>query len=236
METDGRDRNSVATAFVEYEARIKESYGSATLDPREFRRTLKACAVSCRGVCCYGGVSVDDSTADVLINLSKQRAVDFRAMGLTLPDRVVARTEWRGRVGNITALKPRLFRSLVSGYPAHFDETACVFLTEDARCGLQVLAQKDGKHPWYYKPFSCWLHPIKLHEGQIRLFDEQTDPFIYPDYDGFVCRAPCGRSEPGGTAAGTVLSAELGFLGDILGRDLVAEASCDEQAATHEGE
>jgi len=73
-------------------------------------------------------------------------------MGLELPDIVVAPTEWHGAAGNITALKPLAFRSLDENYPAHFDETACVFLLDDARCGLQVLASRDGKHPWYYKP------------------------------------------------------------------------------------
>src|SRR3981081_4612673 len=81
-------------------------------------------------------------------------------MGLELPEKVVAPTESHRIAGNITALKPRPFRSLVENYPAHFDETVCVFLLEDARCGLQVLADRDATHLWYYKPFSCWLLPF----------------------------------------------------------------------------
>ena len=92
-------------------------------------------------------------------------------MGLELPEAVVAPTEWHGTVGNITALKTFAFRSLDENYPAHFDETACVFLLDDARCGLQVLAGRDGKHPWYYKPLSCWLLPIKISDSEIHLYD-----------------------------------------------------------------
>ncbi|PWU08940.1 MAG: hypothetical protein C5B47_03985, partial [Verrucomicrobia bacterium] len=136
---------------------------------------------------------------------------------------VVAPTEWHGEVSNITALKPRPFRSMIEGYPSHFDETACVFLMEDARCGLQVLAEIDGKHPWHYKPFSCWLLPIKLRNGEIRLFDENTDPFIFSDYDGFISRIVCNRVSDCGAAASETLGPELDFLGKILNRDLRAE-------------
>ena len=147
--TDGSGKGTV-TAFGEYEAKIKEEFKDAKLDPTEFNRKLNACALTCKGMCCYGGVSVDESTANVLNKLSRERASDFRDMGLDLPEQVVTRTEWHGMVGNITAVKPRAFRSLIPDFPAHFDETACAFLMDDARCGLQVLAEKDNKHPWYY--------------------------------------------------------------------------------------
>jgi hypothetical protein len=212
------------TAFAESEVALRERYGNAKLSPAEYQRPLRPCDLSCEGMCCYGGVSVDEGTANVLQNLSKERAADFRAMGLELPDKVVAPSEWHGVVGNITALKARPFRSLVPDFPPHFEETACVFLMDDARCGLEVLAQADGKHPWYYKPFSCWLLPIKLYDDEIRLFDEETDPFLFSDYDGFICRTQCGRTNEHGRAAAKVLDVELGFLGCLLGRDLVAEA------------
>jgi hypothetical protein len=174
-------------------------------------------------MCCYGGVSVDDDTAEVLQRLSVERGSDFRAMGLTLPESVVTSSEWQGVVGNITALKPRPFRSLVAEYPAHFEETACAFLLDDGRCGLQVLAEIDGKHPWYYKPFSCWLLPIKICNGKIHLFDYATDPFRFPDYDGFISRTFCGRTADCGQPAAEVLKPELEFLGRLLHRDLIGE-------------
>jgi hypothetical protein len=204
-------------------APLRKQYGNAILNAAEFQRPLKACGLSCKGMCCYGGVAVDPDTAAALQALARDRAGDFRAMGLALPEVVVAPTEWQGVTSNITALKPRAFRSLVPDFPAHFDETACVFLLDDARCGLQVLAEQDGAHPWTYKPVSCWLLPIKLWEGAIRLFDAASDPFRFDGYDGFVCRTHCGRDDPGGAPASQVLVAELTYLGELLGRDLLVE-------------
>src|SRR5262249_21058344 len=173
------------TAFSKSEDKLREQYGDTKLRRREFTRKLTRCELSCKGMCCYGGVSVDKDTAEVVQQLATERKSDFKKMGLDLPENVVAPTEWHGVVGNITALKPRSWSS-VKDYPNHFDETACVFLMDDARCGLQVLSEIDGKHPWYYKPFSCWLLPIKIWEGEIRLFDKESDPFLFPDYQGFV--------------------------------------------------
>lgn len=223
MSSGGDQKEATITAFGDSEVALKAHYEKAKLKSDEFQRKLKSCGLSCKGMCCYGGVSVDEGTAEVLQRLSEERSSEFRDMGLELPAKVVAPTEWHGVVGNITALKARPFRSLVADYPEHFDETACVFLMDDARCGLQVLAQIDGKHPWYYKPFSCWSLPIKLYNGEIRLFDASSDPFIFPDYDGFICRTHCGRTNEAGAPAATVLTSELEFLGRILGRDLVTE-------------
>jgi hypothetical protein len=214
------------TAFQGTEAALQERCKDAKLSPAEFQRKLSRCSLStCRGMCCYGGVSVDDGTAAVLQRLSSERASDFRDMGLELPETVVAPTEWHGTVGNITGLKPLAFRSVVENYPAHFDETACVFLLDDARCGLQVLAGRDGKHPWYYKPLSCWLLPIKISDSEIHLYDCASDPFRFPDYDGFVSRIFCGQTSDCGLPAAEVLKPELEFLGRILHRNLISEAN-----------
>jgi hypothetical protein len=218
------------TAFSKSAETVRKQYGDVPLDPAEFQRKLTRCSLTCEGMCCYGGVSVDNDTAEVLQRLATERRSDFQKMGLDLPHPVVAKTEWHGVVGNITALKPRNFRSRVADYPAHFEETACAFLMEDARCGLQVLAELDGKHPWYYKPFSCWLLPIKLWKGAIRLFDKITDPFLYPDYPGFISRIRCGLTDERGEPASVLLTPELEYLGKLLNRDLIRELAIDEQS------
>jgi hypothetical protein len=93
---------------------------------------------------------------------------------------------------------------------------------------LQLLSVHTGRHPWYYKPVKCWMHPITL-EGDSRatlvLHNEQTDPYRFPAYDGFVSRIFCGRTCSGGAPASVVLADELTFLSRIVGRDLVAEAT-----------
>src|SRR2546421_1398140 len=210
MQRESEQINGYVTAFHESEAALREHFSDVTLDSAEFERKLTRCSLAtCRGMCCYGGVSVDNATADTLQRLAIERASDFRDMGLTLPELVVASTEWHGVVGRITALKPFPFRSLVSEYPVHYDETGCVFLLHDSRCSLQVLAEKDGKHPWYYKPFSCWLLPIKIYDGEIHLYDYSTDPFRFPDYDGFISCTFCGRTSEGGRLVVEVLEPEL---------------------------
>ena len=212
------------TAFAGAEVSLRKRCKNASIDTAEFQRRISRCSLaSCRGTCCYDGVAVDDDTAAVLQNLATQRKSDFDRMELALPEVVIVDSENGGVVTKKTAVKPFPFRSLVSGYPEHFNETACVFLLGDGRCGLQVLAQKDGKHRWYYKPFTCWLHPIKIAEGAIRLYDETTDPYRSPDYDGFVCRTFCGRTAACGIPASEVLKEELQFLERLLDDDLSSE-------------
>lgn len=227
-----KSRLTEVTAFSKSAETVRKEYGKVPLDPTEFQRKLTRCELSCHGMCCYGGVSVDKDTADVLQRLATERKPDFQKMGLELADPVVAPTEWQGIVGNITALKPRNFKSRVKDYPAHFEETACTFLMEDARCGLQVLSELDGKHPWYYKPFSCWLLPIKLWKGTIRLFNKMNDPFLYPDYPGFISRTFCGRTDASGEPASKLLAPELEYLGKILDRDLIAELAGNNPSAS----
>jgi hypothetical protein len=146
-------------------------------------------------------------------------------MGIDLPAAVVEKSEWNGVAGVKTAVRPFPFRSYVKNYPDHFNETACVFLLDDGRCGLQVLSIQEGKHPWFYKPFTCWLQPIKLTDGEVRLYDEDSDPNKLPGYDGFVTRTCCGQTETDGLPAAEILREELEFLGKLIGRDLLSELS-----------
>lgn len=221
-----QDDRPTVTVFRDSEIAVRAQYGHARLDAEEFQRKINRCSLAnCKGTCCYGGVRVDDDTARVLQQLSIERAPAFREMGLNLPNSVVAKTEWQGVPGNITALKPFPFRSSVAKFPADFDETACTFLMQDGRCGLQLLAELDGKHPWYYKPLSCWLFPIKLWKSEIRLFNKETDPFRFLGYNGFVSQTFCGRTAECGLPAVQALEPELTYLGQILNRDLMKEAA-----------
>ncbi len=223
MDSDSDRTSGHLTAFASAEAALVESCAAAPVDGAAFRRKLSRCSLSnCHGTCCYDGVHVDDDTGTILQRLADQRADEFREMGLSLPDAVIVHEQWRGSdPAAKTAVKPFPFSSVVEDYPAHFNDTACVFLLDDARCGLQVLAERDGEHPWYYKPFSCWLHPISVSPSKITLPDDSTDPFRFPDYDGFASKTFCGRTCDGGQPAAEVLRAELEFLGRVLHRDIL---------------
>jgi hypothetical protein len=239
MGNEDNARNEGLTAFHRAERSLRERCADARLNAGEFQRKLSRCSLAtCRGTCCYDGIPVDEDTASVLTQLAAERAASFADIGLELPEAVIVDSEWRGATGRKTAVKPFPFRSAVSDFPRHFNETACIFLLDDGRCGLQVIATGEGKHPWYYKPFACWLHPIKLSAAGIRLYDEATDPDRFPGYDGFACRTHCGRASSSGAAAAQVLGEELEFLGKLLGRDLlrelqsqIADAPTDERRA-----
>ncbi len=216
------------TAYASDEAMLRKRLAPGTLDARSFQRPLSRCEISqCQGMCCYDGVYVSEESAAVIISLTEKHAEFFAGLGLDLPDRGIVEGEWRGKRGGLkTAVRARDFSATVEGYPAHFGNTACVFLSRDGRCALQLLSEHEGRPPWYYKPVKCWLHPITI-EGDghsvLVLHSRETDPYRLPGYDGFVSTIFCGRTCPGGTPASTALARELTFLSRIVGRDLLVE-------------
>jgi hypothetical protein len=190
-------------------------------------------------MCCYDGVYVSRESAVVIERVAREQAEFFAGLGLRLPERVIVEGHWPWKKGGLkTAVTPRAFSETVEGFPPHFNNTACVFLTEDGRCSLQLLSTHLGRHPWYYKPVKCWMHPITL-EGEesvaLLLHSDRTDPYRFPGYDGFVSRIFCGRTCPGGAPAAVVLAEELAFLSRIVGRDLLAQAADAPAAAIRAG-
>lgn len=217
------------TAYADDAAMLRRRLADGTVDARSFGRPVARCEVTrCRGMCCYDGVYVSGGSAAVIRSVAERHAGFFAGLGLELPERVIVEGQWRGKVGLKTAVRPRDFPATVEGYPAHFEDTACVFLTQEGRCALQLLSEHEGRHPWYYKPVKCWLHPITL-EGDgpsvLMLHSQETDPYRLPGYDGFVSTIFCGRTCPGGAPASRVLAEELLFLSRIVGRDLMAEVA-----------
>jgi hypothetical protein len=219
------------TAYPGTEVALRSTLATAPLDAPSFARPLARCSLAaCRGMCCYDGVYVNDEEAEVIEEVVRQEAGFFSKLGLNLAERVIVDGEWEGQVsGKKTAVVPHAFASEVPHFPEHFKDTACVFHLDDGRCGLQVLSEARGHHPWYYKPFTCWLHPISLapgEEGQgaaILVESATSDPYRVPGYDGFVEQTFCGRTAPCGRPAREVLAEEIALLGAITGRDLAAE-------------
>ena len=218
------------TAYAEDEAALRSRMAGGRVDAESFRRLVARCEIStCRGMCCYDGVYVSRGSAAVIQRVSQEHADFFAGRGLQLPEEVIVEGDWSWKRGGLkTACAPRAFSGAVEGFPPHFKNTACVFLTGDGRCSLQLLSVHLGRHPWYYKPVKCWMHPITL-EGEeqavLLLHSERTDPYRFPGYDGFVSRIFCGRTCPGGSPASVVLADQLTFLSRIVVRDLLAEAT-----------
>ena len=210
-------------------AHLRRTYGSLPLAVSGFARPLTACSLAnCHGMCCYDGVYLDAPMEAQVSVIAQARRLAFADMGLDLPASVVVDGSVGGvRYGRKTATRPWAGDQAFAGFPAHFENTSCVFHLDDGRCGLQVLAIQDGLHPWAYKPTSCWLFPITIHRGAIQVFDETSDPSRYDAYPGFVAFTRCGATCLTGRPAREVLREELRYLGDILGRDLIAEAGAD---------
>lgn len=212
------------TAFPKTEEWLRNACAGAELDIPAFHRPLARCDLShCRGMCCYDGVYVDGGTAEVLRRVSRSRAAYFRENGVAMPREVIVEGVWLDQsAGPKTATRPTDLRGMVEGFPGHFENTCCVFRADDGRCTLQTLGLKDGRHPWFYKPLTCWLHPIHVSPERITIFDEKTDPYRFPEYDGFLSRTFCGQTAPLGRPAYQVLRPELEFLGRLLDRDLMS--------------
>jgi hypothetical protein len=228
---------------------LRGRLADASVDAASFKRRVSRCSLAvCRGMCCYDGVYVTDDEAEVIQALAVREREFFRAQGLELPEQVIVDGEWEGVVaGRKTAVVPHAFSREVPGFPKHFNDTECAFHMRDGRCALQVLSEAHGRHPWYYKPLTCWLHPISIAPGEdgqgavVVLESEESDPYRVPGYDGYAAYTFCGRTDPCGQPASSVLDQEISFLGAIAGRDFAgliraeAESALGEPAAPPEG-
>jgi hypothetical protein len=218
------------TAYPETLEWLAETVAVMKVDADSLQRPLRRCDLArCGGTCCHDGVYLGPEEAEVLRGVVAEARGEIEAMGLKLPSLVVVYGSWRDITsGPKTAVRHVPRHGVVEDYPAHFPETACVFLLEDARCALQSLAMQRSLPPWFYKPLTCWMHPLAfdgIEDGGpvLTLHHEENDPQRFPDYDGFACRTPCGKTCAGGEPAWKVLEDELRYLGEVGGRDLVGE-------------
>lgn len=212
------------TAYRDTAAFLKNHLRDAKVDEKAFRKPISLCDLSrCHGTCCHDGVYLNGDEASLIPKLASNHATKFQSYGLNLPERPVVYGKTASTSGPKTATKPVAMSDLVADYPSHFADTNCVFLCADGRCGLQRLSEDLGKPPWYYKPFTCWLHPVAIvREGQttrITLHDRESDPQNTPDYPGFASLTGCGQEAICGKPAREVLDRELTMLGKIADRD-----------------
>lgn len=206
------------TAFPGTVRSARTALADVPLDAASFERPLSPCDVArCHGACCSDGVPLNAEETAVLARLAVEEAPAFRAMGLT-PASLVATAE-PGGVGH-TGLRPREAGERSPRHPDSVPDTACAMLTPDGLCGLQVLAVDRGRHPWHWKPMTCWLHPIAADASGIRLPAEGISrERAYRD-GGFASVTECSRAGAGARPAREVLRPELEFLGRLIDRPL----------------
>ncbi|BCX47367.1 DUF3109 domain-containing protein [Haloferula helveola] len=210
------------TAFADLELELGRQVREAALDHEAFSMPLKVCELaSCRATCCHDGVFLDREQASVIGGIVESGQLTRYGFH---------RSYWSEQAGGRvkTSTVEASAAELADGFPAHFPRTRCVFLDAEHRCVLQRLAMDSGMHPWWWKPVSCWMHPLlfrRLADGRplLGLASADDDPSARPGYPGFGSCTPCGMPNEGGEPAWKVLRGELELLGRIGGRDLVRE-------------
>ena len=203
------------TGFPELEQELGRQIREASLDHLAFETLLKPCdLLKCRGMCCHDGVYLGEEEEAVLSEFTPENSLERR----------------EGRLKTRTVESEESQRG--EGFPAHFPHTRCVFLDENHHCLLQAKAIAEERHPWFWKPFPCWLHPLTIirdprdhQRPHLTLPTLQCDPSRQESYPGFAPFTTCGKEQSKGRPAWEVLEEELVFLSQISGRNLFAELS-----------
>lgn len=218
------------TAFPETESHVASLVRDASVDHTSLTQPLNRCDLSrCAGTCCHDGVYLGSDEANTIRSLAEDHAPFFSDLGLDLPARpIVYGKSPSGSRGPKTATRPEPMSRLADNYPPHFADTQCVFMLADRRCSLQLLSGSEGHHPWFYKPFTCWMHPLSLHSDasgkpRLTLHNRDNDPQNLPGYPGFASLTHCGaicQNEPAPPAHET-LAPELAFLESISGHPII---------------
>ncbi len=200
------DRNKFDnTVFQETSAGLAKQLSEAGVDHAAFERPLPVCELAkCRATCCHDGVMLSDEEARILGELGGG-------------DGMIEAEDGRKKTKTVAGDSSKL----AGDFPDHFPKTRCVFLDDQHRCQWQLRAVEEGRHPWYYKPTSCWLHPVlitrKKERPVLTLLSREEDKA------GFASHTPCGKFREGAAPARESLGMELKMLGVISGRDFYGE-------------
>ena len=198
------------SVFRETAGQLARQLREAAVDHHAFERGLAVCElVKCRAMCCHDGVILSDEEAEVL-------SIHGGADGLAQTVDGTRRTITTGATKD----------EMAEDFPDDFPKTRCVFLDSEHRCHWQLKAMDEKRHPWFYKPTSCWMHPLLLvqREGRPVL----TILASSEDRKGFASKTPCGQQDKDAPPARVSLNAELEMLSLISGRDFVGEINAPE--------
>ncbi|MGC4016226.1 MAG: hypothetical protein QM755_17145 [Luteolibacter sp.] len=213
-------------AFPSLQQELARQVREARVDHEAFGMPLKVCELAeCRATCCHDGVFLEPEEREVIgevVAAHRERLADY---GWQLPEIFQQMADGRWKSVTLPDESP------ATSFPSHFPKTRCVFLDAEHRCVLQRLAMDEERHPWFWKPISCWMHPIILKPGRrgerpvLTLATPENDPAAHPGYPGFSAFTPCGMPCKEGGPARRTLGAELELLGGLAGRDVCGELS-----------
>lgn len=163
---------------------------------------------SCEAFCCYDGAYIDEEE-EIQI---KKFVSEHQDLFPDLPKEYIVDGNWRNIVtGRKTATKPYTYQK--DGYPAHFEQTRCVFVLPNNECSLQRVATDLDYHPWKAKPHTCWLFPIRIGINEEieppPKKNEQDDDYVDETYPGYIKYLPCGNDTDEGLNWYKLLKQEL---------------------------
>ncbi len=193
------------SVFEDSIGELSKQLAEAAIDHEAFEKSLPLCQLNqCRATCCHDGVILSEEEVKILSELGGSEGLVTRENGQLGTKTVAADTG-----------------ELAEDFPAHFPKTRCVFLDREHRCHWQLKAVTEGKHPWFYKPISCWLHPVLVAKREGRAL--VTIRTREKDEASFASHTPCGRVTLGAPPARESLAMELKMLSRISGRDFYGE-------------
>lgn len=202
-------------------------FHEATLDVKAFLRNYHSCDLcTCKAQCCYTGTVLQGEEKKVVRDVMNKHGAQLKEWLPDLPKAPYEEVELQGDTAHACTMTKVQPYNYGRGLPKHFDHTRCVFADNEGKCGLQRLSLQEKKHPWWYKPLDCWLHPIRLIAGptaMITIPTAKNDPYTTEGYPAYTAFTQCGAVTKGGKPGYEVLSEELAALGKLIKRDLIAE-------------
>ncbi len=175
------------------------------MDHEAFEQPLAVCELTrCRATCCHDGVVLSEEEGKILSDLGGGDGI---------------MVDEDGKIRSKT--RPASAAQVARDFPAHFPRTRCVFLDEAHRCRWQLRAVEEGRPAWYYKPISCWLHPLLIAKrgGRAVLTLRSREQ----DEARFASHTPCGRASDAAAPARESLAMELEMLSELSGRNFYGE-------------
>ena len=197
--------SSNETIFSKTAENLAIQLREAAVDHEAFELPMAICELTkCRATCCHDGVILTDEEAQTLKDLGGEEGIEKNEEG-----------SFRTRTREARSTE------LADDFPKHFPQTRCVFLDEYHHCHWQSRAMAEGRPAWFYKPTSCWMHPLLLSHKEGRPF--LTLVTREEDRKGFASHTPCGQISKDAQSARLSLKSELEMLTRLSGRDFFAE-------------
>jgi hypothetical protein len=78
------------TAYPLSEKNLREKLSNVYFDKDSFEQKLAVCSLSsCRGMCCYDGVYLNEEEASVIQQIAEEESDFFKSLGIDFPEKII---------------------------------------------------------------------------------------------------------------------------------------------------